>query len=137
MDDRELKKRFRKELTLAAGPVVPAVRSAIAAIPVTGTGGSTGLRGRLQKATRLQVRTVGRQAGVRVLVDPKRMPDGQKSLPALMEGLRPWRKPVFGNRDVWVTQPFHRYFFPTVRVLGIRGRIAMAKVVSGITRDIT
>jgi hypothetical protein len=142
MDDKTIKKKLRRELVAAAAPMVPAVRAAIGAIPVKGTSGSTGLRKRLQKATRLRVRTVGRQAGVAILVDPKRMPDGQKALPKYMEGLKPWRHPVFAddpNRQAWtwVSQTPRPYFFRTVRPLGLRSKIAVSKVVTDITHDIT
>lgn len=137
MNDRELKRRFRRELRAAAAPMVPAVRASIAAIPVKGTSGSTGLRKRLQRATRLAVRTTGRSAMVRILVDPKRLPSGQKALAEEMEGTKRWRHPVFGDRGVWVTQQSHPYFFRVVRPLGLRSRVAVNRVLDGITRDIT
>lgn len=137
MDDKEILKRFRKELRAAAAPMVPAVRASIAAIPVKGTSGSTGLRKRLQKATRLMLRTGGKLAGIRVLVDPKKLPDHERSLPAMEEGLRPWKHPVYGNRGVWVRQDPHAYFFPVVRKLGPASRIAVNRVLDGITKSIT
>ena len=139
MDEREVLRRFRRELRATAAPMVPAVRASIAAIPVKGTGGSTGLRRRLQRAARLIVRTSGRSAMVRVLVDPKRMPDGQKALPQYMEGAgghTRWRHPVFG-RDPWVQQPSHAYFFPVVRRLGPASRVAASRAVRSVTKDIT
>jgi hypothetical protein len=135
MDNPEIKKRFRRELRKAAAPLVPAVRAAIADIPTTGDR-HTGLRKRLQKATRLKVKTTGREAGVSILVDPKKMPDHEKSLPQAMEGLKRWRHPVFGH-DVWVTQEPSPYFFRTVRPLGVSSRVAVNRVVDGITREIT
>ena len=142
MDDAEIKRRFRRELRAAGAPMVPAVRASIAAIPVKGTSGSTGLRRRLQRATRLMVRTSGRQAGVRVIVDPKRMPDHQKSLPQMMEGVRPWRHPVYprgGDRAgwTWVPQEPHAYFFPVVDRMGAASRVAANRVIKSIERDIT
>jgi len=41
------------------------------------------------------------------------MPDRMKALPGYAEGIRrrPWRHPVFGNREVWVSQrPFPRFY---------------------------
>jgi hypothetical protein len=136
-DGKEIKKRFRKELTVAAAPMVPAVRASIARIPVKGTSGSTGLRVRLQKASRLMVRTAGRTAGVRVLVDPKKMPEHERSLPQMMEGLKPFKHPVYGNRAVWAKQDSHPYFFRVVQPLGIRSRVAVNRVLTSITRSIT
>jgi hypothetical protein len=69
------------------------------------------LRALLAKATRLEVRTSGRMAGVRIRVDGRKMPSGMRALPGYAEGERPrWRHPVFGDPDTWVSQPS----FPTV-----------------------
>lgn len=138
--DKAVRRSFSRNLRATAAPMVPAVRASIAAIPVKGPK-STGLRGRLQKATRIKVRTVGKSASVQILVDPKKMPTGEKRLPQAMEGIpdkwgRPWRHPVYGH-DVWVTQESHPYFFRVVNRLGITSRLAAAKVVRDITREIT
>jgi hypothetical protein len=134
---REIRKRMSRELRAAAAPMVPAVRQSIAAIPVKGPK-STGLRTRLQRATRLSVRTVGRQAGVRVLVDPKKMPDHERSLPQMVEGVRPWNHPLYGDTGHWVNrQPPKPYFFTVVRSLGPRSRVAVNRAINSITRDIT
>lgn len=135
-NDKELAKQFRRELRAVAGPFVPAVRSSIMAIPVKGTK-STGLRGRLSKAVTLRVRTSGKDAQVSILMSTARMPSGQKSLPAGMEGTKRWRHPVFGDPDVWVQQDPHPYFFPVVRPMGTAARGAVNRVVSKITRQIT
>lgn len=136
-DGKEIKKRFSRDLRAAAAPLVPAVRSAIAAIPAT-SGDHTGLRTEMARATGLTVRTTGRQASVSIQVDGRKMPSGRKALQAYMEGLkRPWRHPVFGNRDVWVTQQPHPYFFRTVRPLGVASRIVVNRTISKITRDIS
>lgn len=141
MDDKEILKRFRKELRAAAAPMVPAVRQSIANIPVKGDvsakDSATGLRKRLQKATRLMLRTGGKLAGIRVLVDPKKLPDHERSLPAMEEGLKPWKHPVYGDRGVWVRQEPHPYFFKVVRKLGPASRIAVNRVIDGITKSIT
>lgn len=136
--DKAVRRSFSRNLRATAAPMVPAVRASIAAIPVKGPK-STGLRGRLQKATRIKVRTVGKSASVQILVDPAKMPDGQKALPQYMEGTEGhtrWRHPVYGH-DVWVTQPSHPYFFRVVRKLGLASRLAVAKVVRDVTREIT
>ena len=87
------------------------------------------------------VRTTGRTAGVRVLVDPKKMPDGQKALPEAMEGTKRWRHPVFRSErnpdPPWVTQEPHPYFFKVVDRLGPASRLAVNRVLDGITKDIT
>lgn len=134
---RTVRKQLSKELRAAALPMVPAVRASIRAIPATG-GQSSGLRTRLARATRLRVNTVGRNAGVAVLVDGKKMPAGEKALPAYLEGTkRPWRHPVFGDTDVWVTQKSHPYFYRIVAPMGWRSRSAVNRVLDNITRKIT
>ena len=135
-DGREVARQFRGELRAAGAPFVPAVRASIAAIPVKGTAGSTGLRGRLSRAVTLRVRTAGKNAQVSILMSTAKMPDGEKGLPAAMEGTKKWRHPVFGE-DRWVQQPSHPYFFPVMRKAGPAGKIAVNKVVGNITRQIT
>lgn len=137
-NDAAVLKQFRRELRAVAAPFVPAVRSAIGSIPVKGTAGSTGLRQRLQKAVTLRVRTTGKNAQVSILMSTAKMPSGQKSLPAYMEGTKPrWRHPVFGNTDVWREQENHPYFFRTVRPMGAGAKVAVNKIVSDITKQIT
>ena len=132
-------KQFRQELRAVAAPFVPAVRSSIAAIPVKGTAGSTGLRQRLSKAVTLRVRTSGKNAQVSILMSTGKMPDGQKSLPAMMEGTKQWQHPVFGPHDseTWTSQPSHQYFFPVVRGIGPAAKVAIGRVVKNITKEIT
>ncbi|GAA1065200.1 hypothetical protein [Streptomyces asiaticus] len=137
MDNPEIKKRFRKELRAAARPLVPKVRESIRSIP-SGRGYSPdGLRGALSKAVRLEVKTTGRQAGVAIRVDGRKMPSHMKSLPSMVEGKKRWRHPVFGNRDVWVTQTKEPYFYSALRVAGPASRRAVSRVLDGITRDIS
>lgn len=137
MDSPEVKKRFRKELRAAAAPLVPRVRSAIRTIP-SGRGYSPeGLRGALSKATRLEVKTTGRQAGVAIRVDGRKMPSHMKSLPSMVEGKKRWRHPVFGHREVWVNQTAHPYFYNALHIAGPASRRAVSRVLDGITRDIS
>lgn len=137
MDNREIKKRFRKELRAAARPLVPKVRASIRSIPSSRSYSPNGLRGALSKATRLEVKTAGRYAGVAIRVDGRKMPSHMKSLPSMVEGKKRWRHPVFGNREVWVNQPKHPYFYDVLRVAGPASRRAVSRVLDGITRDIS
>lgn len=136
MDDKELKKRFRKELRKAAAPLVPKVRASIRSIPSSRSYSPDGLRGALSKAVKLEVKTTGRQAGVAIRVDGRKMPSHMKSLPSMVEGKKRWRHPVFGNRENWVNQPSEPYFYHVVRVAGPASRAAVGKVLDGISRDI-
>lgn len=148
-DSKAIRAKFRTELRAAAKPMVPAVRSSISGIPVKGPK-STGLRKRLQKAVTLRVITVGRNAQVSILLSTAKMPDGQRALPAAMEGLKKWRHPVFGedsatrtlvhgNREdaPWVTQQPHAYFYPVVRPMGAAAKVAVSKVTRDIEKKIT
>ncbi|WP_262059664.1 hypothetical protein [Streptomyces sp. STR69] len=137
MDSPEIKKRFRKELRSAARPLVPKVRTAIRAIPSGRSYSADGLRGQLSKATRLEIKTAGKEAGVALRVDGRKMPAHMKSLPAMVEGTKRWRHPVYGNRENWVNQGREPYFYKTVRVAGPLSRQAVSRVLTGITRDIS
>ncbi len=136
-DGKVLRKELAKELRKSAAPMVPAVRSSIKAIPTKGTD-SSGLRGRMAKATRLKVKLTGPHAQVSVLVDPRKMPDGEKGLPAHMEGSgKRWRHPVFGHDDRWVTQKPHPYFYKVVVPLGRESKRGVAKALDAVTKQIT
>lgn len=139
MDDKEVKKRFSKELRAAAKPLVPVVRSAIRQIPSSRPYTADGLRGRMSKAVRTQVKTSGKQAGVAIRVDGRKMPNKQGSLPAYMEGTKPrWRHPVYGNRDVWRQQPAKPFFYKALRAKsGPVARKAVDRVITNISKDIT
>lgn len=113
---RELTKGMREELR----PVLGQVRSAYQLAPSTRgiktaeRAGLGGLRELLAKAARIEIRTSGRQAGVRIRVDGRKMPAGLKGLPRAWEGRKRWRHPVYGNRNVWVSQPARPVFDQTV-----------------------
>jgi hypothetical protein len=137
VNNPELKKRFRRELRQAAKPLVPVVRASIQAIPSRTGDGS--LRRDMSKATRIEVRTAGRDANVAIRVDGRKMPAGKRSLAAYMEGTKkPWRHPVYGNREVWVRQAPKPYFFRVVKpAAGPRSRAAVNRVLDSITREIS
>jgi hypothetical protein len=138
MDDRELLKRYRRELRAAARPLVPAVRASIRQIPSKRPYTAAGLRGQMARATGLEVKTTGRQAAVIIRVDGRKMPPKAKAVQAYMEGIKPrWRHPVYGNRNVYVQQPPHPYFFDVMRTSGTRARLAVNRVVDQVSKDIT
>lgn len=138
MDDKELLKRFRKELRGAAAPLVPAVRASIRAIPSKQPYKASGLRGQMSRATSLQVKTAGRQASVVIRVDGRKMPPRAKAVQSYMEGTKPrWRHPVYGNTDVWVQQPPQPYFYQVMAGAGPRARLAVDRVLNQVSKDIT
>lgn len=136
-DGREIRKRLTREIRREAKPLVPIVRNAILSLPTKGKD-SSGLRKRMARAVTLRVRTSGRSAGVTLRVDGRKMPEGEGSLPAYMEGTKKrWKHPVYGDKDVWVSQQPHPYFYKIVRPYGSRARRAVLRVVASIGRDIT
>jgi hypothetical protein len=136
--NKQLKSEFGKELRAAARPMVPAVRRAIRQIPSKRGYSADGLRGRMSKAVKLEVRTTGRDAGVRIRVDGRKMPDKQRALQSYMEGLKkPWRHPVYGNKEVWVKQDAHPYFFRTVAPLGLRTRQNVNRAMDRVAKKIS
>lgn len=138
MDDREVVKRFRRELRTAAAPLVPAVRASIRAIPSKRPYTADGLRGQMSRATGLQLKTTGRQASAVIRVDGRKMPTRAKSVQSYVEGVKsPWRHPVYGNREVWVRQEPHPYFYKVMTAAGPRARLAVNRVMDQISRDIT
>lgn len=119
-------KALRKELTQGLrGALRPAQRTVQAAYRASP--GYPGRRARsraqqpplhllMARATRVEVRTTGRQAGARLRVDGRRLPDRMKALPRYREGYKPrWRHPVFGDRRTWAAQRPVRLFDALVR----------------------
>lgn len=138
MDDKELLKRFRRELRSAARPLVPAVRASIRQIPSKRPYTAAGLRGQMSRATALEVKTTGRQAAIIIRVDGRKMPAGMRSVQSYMEGERPyhrWRHPVFGH-DVWVQQKPNPYFYRVMRMAGPLARRAVNKVMDKVSKDL-
>jgi hypothetical protein len=55
-----------------------------------------------------------------------------------MEGLKkPWRHPVYGNKEVWVKQDPSPYFYKTVRPLGARTRVNVNKAMDRVAKKIS
>lgn len=121
---KDLQREALKRMRAKVQPIVPQIQQAARATP----GGTGDLRSRKARADRprrlrdavargVQVKASfsGKYAGVRLRVDPRHFPDGQKNLPKYMEGVIPrWRSPSWGH-DPWKTQRPHPYFFSTIR----------------------
>lgn len=137
---KELRKQLTKELRAEVRPLVADVKQAWRTAPssrgsVRRRGGS--LRGQLARATRGEVRLTGREAGVRVRTDGRRLPAGMRSLPTYAEGTkRPWRHPVYGNTDTWAMQrPFPR-FYEAVRPNETHARRQVEQAVEAVFQQI-
>ena len=140
-------KALRKELTGGIrGILRPVVRQAQSAFRGLPDGPSRKSRERatlgelttlLAKATRLEVRTSGKLAGVRIRVDGRKMPSGMRGLPAYAEGERgSWRHPVFGDRETWAQQPSFPTFYRTVEPHADEVSRAIDRVLEDVKRKI-
>jgi hypothetical protein len=137
-------KQIRKDLTSGLRdvlrPIVPEVRAAYLAASSMGhdsmsrdSRSRADLRALLAKATRVEVRLAGRFAGARIRVDGRRMPDRMKGLPHAWEGEgRPWRHPVYGNRNTWVQQRSRPRFYAVVQRHEAQARRAVEQVVARV-----
>jgi hypothetical protein len=139
-DGKELRKQLGKELRGQIRPMVASVKAAWLSAPSQGHKSSTrsrrgqpDLRKLLAKATAGQVRFTGKEAGVRVRTDGRKMPSGSKALPTHAEATkRPWRHPVFGNRETWVTQRSFPQFYEAVQPNEAAARRACIKAVDAM-----
>jgi hypothetical protein len=143
MDERKVTGIFRDALEPVAKRFVPLVQASALAIPTTGTR-HTGLRARIAACAETATWGSGREVDVAVEIDAHRMPDGEKALPLYMEGVGVghrgdvrWRHPVFGrDKDPWVQQPAHPYFYQAVAGYGPAAGQALRAAVDDITRQI-
>lgn len=113
-DPQKLRRDLRRDIAAAMKPMKQAVQANERAIPAHGPR-HTGLRDDMVKATRIRVLAGSSRAEVKLEVAPARMPAGKRKLPSYMEGRGRWRHPVFGDRDRWVSQSGHPYFWRAVR----------------------
>lgn len=131
-DGKQRTAQLRKELRAVARPLVPVVKASIMSIPSKGQSaraGRTPLRRMLARSVTVQVKT-GKTPIVSVFMNPRKMPDGMKSLPMYMEGsdgYTRWRKPTFGH-DPWKTQRPNPYFTRAVRPAEAGARQAATRV---------
>src|SRR6266702_2818057 len=113
----EMTRGWRSEMA----PLVGLLKATYLAAPSRGHDASSKarrgqppLRSLLAKAVHLQIKTAGRQAGIILRVDGRRMPSYGR-LPSYYEGSRSrWRHPVYGDREVWVDQLAHPTFYRTI-----------------------
>jgi hypothetical protein len=136
---REVRKELTDGLRGVLRPIVPQIKAAYLSGPsgrgkARRKGGS--LRSQLARTVRLEVRTSGKLAGARIRADGRRMPSGMRALPKAYEGVKRFRHPVFGNREVWVAQQSHPTFFPAVQPSEAQARQAIDEVVAGVFRKI-
>lgn len=142
---KDLKKDTMKRLRKTVQPIVPQIRSAVKATPAGSDSGRSKkarearprkLRDATARGVQVKVSLTGRYAGVRLRVDTRHFPDGEKNLPKYLEGTLPrWRSPSWGH-DPWKTQKPHPYFFKTIRPHIPRVQEEVAKVLKDISDEI-
>lgn len=138
-DGKELRKRFVKDVGAEIRPLANEVRRAYRASPSKNQPNPAGrgdLRRLMARATTTSVRTSGRQAGVTLRVDGRKMPKGMGGVPAMYEGRKRWRHPVFGQRLTWVRQDSRPTFDRIVpaRAPAIQRRVQ--RMADGLARDV-
>ena len=72
------------------------------------------LRSNIAAATGASVSVNPKQVTMAFRVRARQMPPSQRKLPRRWDQENGWRHPVFGNRNVWVTQFGHPYFRKTI-----------------------
>jgi hypothetical protein len=125
----DLRKQLTKGIRAAADPVVKDLRKSMMALPADG---DTGTRRAVAKAIGVQILT-GKNAGVRIRVNRRRLPAGKRGIADAFERGK-IRHPVHGNREVWVTQRTGGpWFAPVAR----RHREGLTHAVDNVLTDIT
>jgi len=129
----DLQRELRREIRSAGQPALTAARSAVMGVDFSGgPAGSTGLRGRIAAATRLQV--LG--SGIRFSVQNAKVdPQYGERLVMGSEG-KTWRHPLFGNRERWYPQTGQPWFYPTLRSHGPEFRRAALRAMRKIMAKI-
>lgn len=110
--DATLPTRFRREIRNAVKPYVQRTKANARALPTPANAGTTGLRRRVARGVSVQAK-VGRRPGLRV-VTRMANPDEAMIPRGLDSGVKGWRHPVYGNREVWVRQPGFSWFRETL-----------------------
>jgi hypothetical protein len=139
-DGKELRKELRTAFRAVMNPIRDEVKAAYRTAPAyEGRRFRQGpsLRSLLASATKVEIRTTGKMAGVRLRVDGRKMPAGMRSLPAYYEGYkRPWRHPVYGDTETWRAQPARPTFDRTVEPHEDEAGRAIEGVIEGVRRKL-
>lgn len=137
---KQLRKRFVKDVRAELRPVTTEVKGAYRSAPSQGgrrrPAGRLPLRRAMARATRAQVRTTGRDVGIILRVDGRKMPQGMGGVPAMWEQRKRWRHPVF-DQDVWVTQDSRPTFDRIVPARAARVRRRVKGLADELARDMT
>lgn len=140
----DLRQELNSEIREASRPTVGNLYKNVRSIPTKGTeGGGPRQRGGkgLRQATSRGLAVRQRATGVRIVVKSSALPENQQTLPKYLDGeikmFSRWRHPVYGNRNVWVQQNSHRWFFETIRKHRAQFRKACFRAMDKIADRIT
>ena len=104
-DGKALRKDLTKELKEIISPIVSEARGAATGMPSAGLEhDGEPLRSAIARRIVGEVRYSGRATGVRIKAKRKGMPRGFEHAPKRTNARGGWRRPVYGNKEVWVTQ---------------------------------
>ena len=133
----EITKEMKRQLLASQRPFAPRVRAAILNTPSKGLvpyHQPPGLRLRIARCVQTWVEIRGDLVSAGVEVNASRMPDGQKSLPLMLNGDKVWRHPLFGNKARWYGQASHPYFAQATALYGPASENAVRRAADQITR---
>lgn len=138
-DGKELNRDLVRGLRAAAQPALVAVRGAVLSMPSKGLGAGPSLRSRVAAGTKIHVHAKGRKIGVSIAAHRRGMPRQFWKAPKYLNRDRPWRHPVFGNREVWVEQVSRRpgWFDDTLRTQRAPFLLAASHAMANIARRIS
>ena len=109
----EVKKELRRALREAVKPLVPKARASVLGQGSKGKGGKLpSLRADMARSVEAKVDLGGRNPGVRLRLNGRKLRGRPPGLVAMYEGTIPWRHPVFGT-SAWAAQA-HRGFLTEV-----------------------
>ena len=83
--------------------------------PFFGPSTPKGTRAAIANAVVAEVRINEENPRVRFAVKDSRLPENLKGMPSKFDSPTPWRHPVMGNREVWVSQTGSSWFWPPIR----------------------
>lgn len=159
-DAKAIRKALRTGLREAVKPLVPRARQAVLSAPVRRAERShtayrqvksgknagsarayqsfvvatTGLRKDMARTVQVKVDLGLRseRIGVRIRLDPAKLRTHPKGIVPMYEGVKPWRHPSFGDRDVWVQQEPRGFLTEVVTA----GRPAVMRDIEKAMQDI-
>jgi hypothetical protein len=104
-DGMRLRRQLSKELREAVAPAVADAKGRLMAMGSAGLAREgEPLRKAVASRMQIQARLTGKAAGVKVRARKSGMPRDFANAPKRLNRDAGWRHPVFGNRDVWVSQ---------------------------------